>query len=487
VRHFLFRYPIEGTLNSFEQKESGNHSVARYIADAVPFLGTASRAIFARNAGKDAGEYGRYWDEMREHGGAMTFRSMRDMDLLREHLQTQLMALKGRPVASVRQRWRKTIEAMDTVTNALDNSLRLAAYVSARKQGKTPQQAALIAREATVDFQLKGKWSNAIALWAPFGSSRTPPRAHDQGGLSLQDDAPRVHGHDARGLPGGDVQLSGRRQRQGRHAVLRQDPDWDKRLNFIIINPFDTDDKGRPLPIKIPMPYNWALPLAMGYAFGNMIFGTLGAGKAISLVTHAMMESLTPFGSEADKRAYLVPELGRTAYHVATNQKFTGAPIHVPAEQANAKYGRNVQRGPNAYTSWQRSTPEQQVGEGWEMIARGLNNATGGNREEIRPDRYVSGGLQGNARLCRRHADPLRPGGDRHSLVAHQGREAQEHQRAARPRFPRRGLRRRRSGPAFERGRSSSASLGEPTTNRPTSQTTITSRPPGGFFIEEYP
>jgi hypothetical protein len=383
VRHFLFRYPIEGTLNSFEQKESGPHSVSRYIADAVPFLGHASRAIFARNAGKEAGEYGRYWDEMREHGGAMTFRSMRDMDLLREHLQTQLMALKGRPVASVRQRWRKTIEAMDVVTNALDNSLRLAAYVSARKQGKTPQQAALIAREATVDFQLKGKWSNAIALWAPFGSVANATAARMTKAVYRSKTMRRVFmGTMLAGFMAAMFNyLVGGNDKDG-VPFFDKLPDWDKRLNFIIINPFDKDDKGRPIPIKIPMPYNWALPLAMGYAFGNMIFGTLGAGKAISLVTHAMMESLTPFGSEADKRAYLVPELGRPAYHVATNQQFSGAPIHVPAEQANAKYGRNVQRGPNAYTSWQRPTPEQQVGQGWELIARGLNNATGGNEKK---------------------------------------------------------------------------------------------------------
>jgi hypothetical protein len=62
-------------------------------------------------------------------------------------------------------------------------------------------------------------------------------------------------------------------------------PEWDKRLNFIIINPFDKDEKGRPLPIKIPMPYNWAMPLAMGYAFGNMVFGSEGVRKSISLIT----------------------------------------------------------------------------------------------------------------------------------------------------------------------------------------------------------
>jgi hypothetical protein len=137
---------------------------------------------------------GRYYDEMRKAGGAMTFRAMRDMDLIREHLQTQLMSLSGRPDLTIRQKWRKAIEGMDVVTNALDNSLRLAAYASARKQGKTPQQAALIAREATVDFQLKGKWANAIGLWFPFGNVALQTASRMTKALALEDHAARVHG-----------------------------------------------------------------------------------------------------------------------------------------------------------------------------------------------------------------------------------------------------------------------------------------------------
>jgi hypothetical protein len=381
VRHFLFRYPIEGTLNSFEQKESGPHSVGTYIKNAIPFVGEASRAIFARNRGVEAGEMGRYYDEMRKAGGAMTFRAMRDMDLIREHLQTQLMSLSGRPDLTIRQKWRKAIEAMDVVTNALDNSLRLAAYASARKQGKTPQQAALIAREATVDFQLKGKWANAIGLWFPFGNVALQTAARMTKAIYRSKIMRRVFM--------GSL-LAGFLTAMYNYLVVGNDkdgvpffdkvPEWDKRLNFIIMNPFDKDEKGRPLPIKIPMPYNWAMPLAMGYAFGNMAFGSEGVRKSISLITHAMIESLTPFGSEANKTVLLAPELSRPFLHVALNQKFTGAPVHVPAEQANARFGRNVQHGPNSETPWMRPTADQQVGEGWQMIARGVNAASGGSR-----------------------------------------------------------------------------------------------------------
>jgi hypothetical protein len=408
ARHFLARYPIEGTLNSFEQKEGGKHSVGRYIADAVPFLGHASRAIFARNKGQDAGEYGRYWDEMRAHGGAMTFRSMRDMDLLREHLNTQLMSLKGRPIATVRQRWRKTIEAMDTVTNALDNSLRLAAYVSARKQGKTPQQAALIAREATVDFQLKGKWSNAIGLWFPFGNVAIQTAARMTKAVARSRTMRRVFmGTMLAGfLTAMFNYLVGGNDKDG-VPFFDKLPEWDKRLNFIVLNPFDRDDKGRPMPEKIPMPYNWALPLAMGYAFGNMVFGSESAQKSISLITHALLESLTPFGAEHDKAVLLAPELARPFLHVALNEKF----------------------------------------------------------QEVRAARFLPRGLRRGSRLRRRHADQVRPRGDRHGIVASQGRDAAKHQNSARSRVPRHRLRRCRSLPRLRARPSQAQALARATLN----------------------
>jgi len=368
-RHFIFRYPIEGTLNSFEQKESGEHKVSQYIKDALPFLGNASKAIFASNKGRAAedaklAEMQKYWEEMKRAGGAMVFRNMRDMDLLREHLETALKDLSKRPMQNARAKWRHAIEAMDVVTNALDNSLRLAAYASARKQGKTPQQAALIAREATVDFQLKGNWSNAIGLWFVFGNVAI------QTGMRMAKAVARskmmrrvflgsmltgfltaaynylVYGEDKDGVP-----------------FFEKIPEWERRLNFIVLTPAK-DDKGRPQPIKIPMPYNWAMPLALGYAFGTTVFGKESTRKTLAMVTKSVLETLTPFGSEQNKAAAMVPEMGRPFVHVYTNEDWAGRPIH------NDRF----QKGPNAFTA-RRTT-----GEGWKDIAQGVNTATGGSR-----------------------------------------------------------------------------------------------------------
>jgi hypothetical protein len=369
-RHFMFRYPIEGTLNSFEQKEDGEHSVGEYIRNAYPFMGRASKAIFAANKGAihddpEVAQLQKYWDEMRRGGGATMFRNMRDVDLTKEHLQTRLKDLSDRPLAHARAKWRHAIEAMDTVTNALDNALRLAAYASARKQGKTVQQAALIAREATVDFQMKGRWNTAIGFWFPFGNIAINTGVRMTKAVYRSRVMRRVFmGTVAAGfLTAAFNYLVGGDDKDG-IPFFDKIPEWDRRLNFIVLDPFDTNTKGRPQPIKIPMPYNWAFPLLLGYAMGGAIFGSEGARKLAAMVGASALENFTPLGSEQTFAGAVAPELLRAPVHISTNKDWAGRDVHIDP---------TYQRRPNSY-SGKRAT-----GEGWKDMAQGLNTATGGN------------------------------------------------------------------------------------------------------------
>jgi predicted RNA methylase len=374
ARHFLFRYPIEGTLNSFEQKEGGNHSITRYVKEGAPFIGTATRAIFASNKGArmdsaEGRELQDYWNEMRKAGGAMMFRNMRDIDMMRDHLKMQLMALSGRPVAKIREKWRRGIEAMDTVTNALDNALRLAAYASARRQGKTADQAALIAREATVDFSLKGKWSNIVGIWFPFANvaNQTAARLVKAVGRSRMMRRVLWGTIGAGFLIAAFNYLVGGDDKDG-VPFFDKLPEWDKRLNIIILNPFTKDSEGRPQPIKIPMPYNWAMPLTLGYGFGNATFGSMKLGKAIAMVTHSLIEGLTPLGNEENLAALPVPELLRPLAHVASNKDTFGRPVHADPAFTHGPAAESPLRG------------RRTAGPGYQALASGVNRATGGSK-----------------------------------------------------------------------------------------------------------
>jgi hypothetical protein len=371
IRHFLFRYPIEGTINSFEQ---GPSNVPRYMADAIPFLGRASKAIFATNRGAvhpdpEVAQYQRYWSEMRQAGGSMAFRQARDVDLLREHLHKKLSAISGRPLATVMDKHRAAVEAMDTVTNALDNALRLAAYATARRQGKSPEQAAVIARDATVDFQQAGAWKNWIGLWFPFGNVAIQTGARMGSAVGRSKIMRRVFaGTIAAGFLSAMFNyLVGGNDKDG-IPFFDKMPEWEKHLNLTVMNPFHHDDKGRPVPIHIPLPYNWAFPFALGQAIATMAFSKIkGAARhMIGMAIKAGLEAFTPFAQEGNLAATLAPELARPVVHAYTNQNWTGYPMHLNPD---------FQKGPRSESGF------KSTGEGWKYSTRMLNAMSGGDKK----------------------------------------------------------------------------------------------------------
>ncbi len=305
-----------------------------------------------------------YWDEMRRAGGAMMFRNMRDIDLTREHLHTALKDLSGSKLQNARARWRHAIEAMDGVTNTLDNALRLAAYASARKSGKTIQRSALIAREATIDFQQKGLWANIMGVLFPFANPAVQTSARMIKAVARSRMMRRVFM---------GAMLTGFATSAFNYLVAGDDkdgtpyfdkiPEWDRRMNFIIMSPVK-DGKGRPEPIKIPMPYNWAFPLMLGYAFGGFMFGKEGPRKLLGMVTHSALETFSPLGSEGNLAAEFTPSTLRPIAYVYTNEDWAGRPVHQdPA----------FQKRPNS------SSGRKTTGEGWKDLAQGVNTLTGGS------------------------------------------------------------------------------------------------------------
>lgn len=377
LRHFGFRYPIEAIMNSFEQKESGSHNIRQFVRDSIPFAGDTSKAIFASKKGvvssdPRVAQLQREWEMMRKAGGAMMFRNMRDIDLTNEHLEIALKGLSKNPMATAAQKWRAGVEAMDAITNALDNSLRLAAFHSALKQGQTSQQAALIAREATVDFQLKGRWSNAFGLIWPFANVAVQTGYRMASAVGRSKIMRRVFGGMilAGFMQGAFNYLIGGNDKDGIPFYDKIAP-WDRHLNFVLMNPFHRDDQGRPVPIKIPLPYNWALPSTLGHALATLVWGHPDMkAKAVSMVVKAAIEVMTPFGQEHNPAAILAPEITRPIIHIATNENFAGTPIH-----ANPDF----QKAPNSWSGRRDIGDRVRTGEGWKYIAEGINAATGGS------------------------------------------------------------------------------------------------------------
>jgi hypothetical protein len=361
-RH-MARYYVEGMLNAIEQKEHGEFSVIKYAADAFPLIGTATRAILARERGMPAGKIGEHWDEMKAGGGATSMFSMRDYDELLERLRSEAASI-GTSKYSPQKALHVVSEFVDKFTGVIDNSTRLSAFTQAREAGKTIQQASMIAREATVDYNLRGLLSNWLAIWAPFQNVATQTGYRMGSALYRSRIMRKVFlGTFALGFASSVWNYFVGGQDEEGVAFFDKIPEWTRTKALAMFAGL-SDDKGRPQPIIWPFPFNWVLPLTWGQAVGGMAFGTAPKARYLAMMLSSFVSSFSELGEQGVAWRDISPEMMRPFMDVALNKSWTGAHIHAFDE---------FQRGPNSESGFQW-TPEY-----WKSVAQFLNHYTGGD------------------------------------------------------------------------------------------------------------
>ena len=380
VRHNA-RYYVESVLNAMELKETGKHSAAAHARQAFPVIGSATRAIFAVERGEspsahtgDVADLMRSYAVMKEHGGVMAMRTMRDIDQIKEDLRVRMSAL-GKARQNPIRIWRQGVEAMNHISSVWDNAQRLATMHSALKQGKSPQQAALLGRDATIDYQWRGLWSNMMGLWEPFFNTALRTGFRLGGAVSRSKIMRRVFfGTLAMGFAASAWNyFVGGKDKDG-IPFFDKIPDYEKAKGLILLAPWLPDDKGRPSAIKFPFPYNWGGAMAPGYALGNVLWGSQPLGQVLrELVIKPWVSMFSQIGEEGLGVRSVVPEILRPEYDIATNRDWAGRPIHAD---------KTYQKGPNAYSGKGDYGGRVRTGPGWKYIAETLNDFSGGGRHK---------------------------------------------------------------------------------------------------------
>lgn len=113
------------------------------------------------------GEYERYFREAREAGGITHWVEPKT---LQERAASIQKAINGEPS------WQRVGGAMlqfiDDANSAVENSVRLSAYVELRKSGVAKEQAAVAMKELTVNFTKKGEWGPMLNSLYLFFNAR---------------------------------------------------------------------------------------------------------------------------------------------------------------------------------------------------------------------------------------------------------------------------------------------------------------------------
>jgi len=251
---------------------------------------------------------------------------------------------------------------------AAETATRLAQFEQRLATGSSREQAALAARDITVDFAKGGKRKAGMNTYymflnASLQGSVNVGRAVGRS-LSL---APALVTFGAvtalmgRALGGDDDETEG--------DNWDNIPDYEKAANIILMDP-----SGSGKYLKIPLPYGFSTLFSAGVRMADAAMGKSTAGDAVAGMLTDSLNSFNPFGGSGIKQgigsvvAAFVPTMARPFAEPGLNQNWMGRPIYPQS------FGK--QEKADAYNYF-TGTPEV-----YTNIAQVLNEGTGGDMFE---------------------------------------------------------------------------------------------------------
>jgi hypothetical protein len=248
---------------------------------------------------------------------------------------------------------------------AAETATRLAQYNQRIATGSSPREAALAARDITVDFAKGGQAKPILNTWYMFlnaGLQGSVNTLNAVGRSFLIAPSLMALGYAQSFLArmmGGDDEKTGQ-------AYWDNIPDYEKTANLFFFDP-----RGTGKHIKIPLPYGYNVFVSLGSRIADAVHGRVTAGDVMSGVLTDSLNAFNPIGGSGIKGgtgslvSSFTPTMLRPLTEIALNQNFTGTAIY---PKSFSKFP-----SPDSANSF-ASTPEAYI-----ATAEYLNTITGGD------------------------------------------------------------------------------------------------------------
>lgn len=333
-------------------------------------VGKSWRGIrsFQKQDGKHH-EWAQYFDEFRKAGAQtgwlQSYSSIED----REQALIQKIRDMGRDTTGLKVKAGLTavIEFIENENTAVENAIRLSAFVHARRAGMTEAQAAKIAKEMTVNFNRKGDMGQVLnALYLFYnasiqGSVRLLQAVAKSRKVQIMAGATVIFAAVLdminRSLGGDD---------DDGEAKYDKISDFVKERNLIIMLPSGGGDY-----IKIPLPWGYNVLHVMGQGVGEaMTQRGFRPGKSAMRVAASAVSAFNPIGGSESLLQFLSPTITDPLVQWAENKDWAGKPLR----PASNPFGVDT---PNSQKYWNSVRAPSK----W--LTDTLNELTGG--DEVRP------------------------------------------------------------------------------------------------------
>ena len=288
------------------------------ISNAFTALKAVYQDLRLERAGQEANsKWAQIFEEFELEGGKTGFRDLfNDSETRARVLESELESFKQ---GGARQKAKAVFDWLSDFNEAVENSIRVSAYKSAKDMGMSPAQAASLAKNLTVNFNRTGAMSKSFTtIYAFFnasiqGSARIAQTLMNSDGTLSSAGKMIIKG----GLTVGIMQAV-----MMAMAGFEEDepPDFVKDKNFVI--PY-----GDKKYIAIPMPLGFNIIPSFGRRVAEFVMSNdKNVGKTVFDMGNMILDGFNPLGSATFAQT-ISPTLTDPIIALAENKDFAGKPI----------------------------------------------------------------------------------------------------------------------------------------------------------------
>jgi hypothetical protein len=288
------------------------------ISNAFTALKAVYQDLRLERSGQQANsKWAQIFEEFELEGGKTGFRDLfNDSETRARALESELEAFKQ---GGTRQKAKAVFDWLSDFNEAIENAIRVSAYKSAKDMGMSPQQAASLAKNLTVNFNRTGAMSKSFTTLYAFFNASVQGSARIAQTLMNSDGTLSSAG---KMIVKGGVTLGIMQAVMMATAGFEEDepPDFVKDKNFVI--PY-----GDKKYIAVPMPLGFNVIPSFGRRIAEFVMSTdKNVGKAVFEMGNMILDGFNPLGS-ATLAQTLTPTLVDPIIALGENKDFAGKPI----------------------------------------------------------------------------------------------------------------------------------------------------------------
>ena len=380
-------------INQASESDITNNSLKgkSFEKATIKSLAPSIKAIYKIERGKSPdSEVEKYYKEFKEDGAKTDWFYARNVEDIKKDIQKIIKSeSKGKDLVS------GSIDAVKSIgrwledsNTAIENGVRLASYMEARKVGVTREDAAEFAKELTINFNQKGEWGTvANTLFLFFNASVQGTARFSKAMATLkktiQDDGSIKYGLNkaqkiasamtAASALNTMINILSSEDDEDGVSFYKKIPDYEKERNLIIMDP--TSTKGNYF--KIPLPYGYNIFHNLGTVATEVSMGERGTGDGVGFMINSIVGAFNPLSLSDSNSLWIKgtkavsPTILKPAIELATNESHFGSSIF----KENFSVGT-----PKPESHLGRPSTNRLITE----VTRFMNEATGGSE-------YVSG------------------------------------------------------------------------------------------------